>query len=212
MVDISNKTMALLLVAAMFVSLGGTMVTLNTLGSGITGFATTDQGTASINITGDLSIEFTTAEVDFGTGYTNDSGGGMEQCIISTDGTAAAGDCVDFTTPAGPFVIENIGNQDASLNIDFNGATANSFIGGTGAAFEYRMVDIGGTASCTTGVGPTTFTDVSTTPADVCNGTGVGTGFLFADGDDELELHINVSIPQDAPVAANTATITATAS
>ncbi len=204
MVDISNKTMALLLVAAMFVSLGGTMVTLNSIGSGITGYAPSDAGTANITIASDISIEFTTAQIDFGSGFTNDSGAGMEHCTFDTNGTDPAGDCVNFNSGLAPFVIENIGNQDAALALQFDDNAA-GFIGGTTPGFEY-FVQNGEAGSCTGTIAPTSFTTIDTSSNSAC------TVFEFEEANDELNVHINVSIPQDAPTATNTVTLTATAS
>jgi len=207
MVDISNKALALVLVASIFVSLGGTLVSLNSLGQtgGLTGYALSDQGTANITIEGDLSIEFTTDQVDLGSGYTNDSGGGMEYCTFDTNGTDPSGDCVGFNSGLSPFTIENIGNQDAtlSLNIDTDAAT---LIGGNSPVFEYA-VENAESGSCS-GATPTTFTDVSTMPTTICPTTG----FNFESGNDLLNIHVNVSVPQDATTGSREATLTATAS
>jgi hypothetical protein len=59
--DISNKTLAIFLVAAIFISLCGTLVSLNKLSSmGFTGYAIndTDLGYTNFSITSNVSLVF----------------------------------------------------------------------------------------------------------------------------------------------------------
>lgn len=208
MVDVSNKTLAVILMASIFVSIGGTVVSLNSLGqtSGLTGYALTDQATASINITGDLSIEFAVDQVDFGAGFTNDTGAGIEYCTFDTNGTNPSGsaNCSGFNDDLSPFTIENIGNQDAALALQFDEDAA-SLLGGTSPGFEYA-VENNVTDACDAGLTSTSFTTVTTGSSTVCS------NFNFDTGSDLLNLHIRVSVPQDATVGFRQATVTATAS
>ena len=78
--DISNKTLAMFLVAAIVVSIAGTTISLNRLGdisTSPTGFATSGVGNVSLNVNTDLSIVLDEAWINFGdcvppaTGTTN---------------------------------------------------------------------------------------------------------------------------------------------
>jgi hypothetical protein len=72
--EISNRTLAILLIIAIAISLGGTIVSLNRLAQVrvpvITGFAS-DQGTATVNITSQASLIFAVNSIDFGNGWVN---------------------------------------------------------------------------------------------------------------------------------------------
>ncbi len=83
--DISNRTVVLLLIATIIISLGGAFISLSTVNSRlsgmglapITGFALTPNATATVEITTTSSIKFQTAasSVDFGSGGVNTAGG-----------------------------------------------------------------------------------------------------------------------------------------
>lgn len=65
--DISNKTLGLLLVAAIVVSVGGTFLSLQQLGSlSATGYATSDTGLVNLTVEEVLSIELIDSVIDFG--------------------------------------------------------------------------------------------------------------------------------------------------
>ena len=77
MAEVSNRVLAALLIVAIVVSLGGTMVSLNRIRMlsfvPVTGFDTTDTGEVGVNITAQAAMEFTKAGIDFGTGWVNSS-------------------------------------------------------------------------------------------------------------------------------------------
>ena len=70
--DINNKTLATLLVVAIIVSIGGTLISLNRLskfgGIGVTGFATSGTAKVNLSVTSSTGITVTQA-IDFGSGY-----------------------------------------------------------------------------------------------------------------------------------------------
>ena len=67
--EISNKTLALLLVAAIVVSIGGTLISLNNVNQGITGHVTSNAtGTTSVNVGAVTTLRFDISSVDFGAG------------------------------------------------------------------------------------------------------------------------------------------------
>ncbi|MCF7799319.1 hypothetical protein K9M74_05445, partial [Candidatus Woesearchaeota archaeon] len=73
--DISNKTLGLLLVAAIVVSVGGTLMSLNQLESvSPTGFATTGSGTVDLDIGSYVAIVVDDTAINFGTCTLVDTG------------------------------------------------------------------------------------------------------------------------------------------
>jgi len=209
--DISNKSLAFLLVAAMVLSLGGTILSLNKLGTiGATGMATgTDQGIANLSINGSTAVTFTVNSVEFGSGYTNDTDGNVgtvENCTIDTNGTnpSADNDCVGFNPNVPPFIIRNDGNQDSQLTISAD-KDSTAFFGSSNGGV-YWFVEDNESNSCGT-VNPATWTAISTGNIDACGGAAA---FKYQDSTDSVKLHIKVDIPLDAPSGTKTTTITAT--
>ena len=115
--DISNKTLAWLLIGAIIVSILGTFTALNRIQKlGITGAATTTQGTATVNITTSQSIRFAVATIDWGTGGVNTTAG-YNNCTLYTDGTSNGPGCYGFDTVSQGLVLENDGNQNVNVTI-----------------------------------------------------------------------------------------------
>lgn len=122
--DISNRTLALLLVTAIVVSLGATVYTLNYLGRfrgfGVpTGRAPSDLGNVSLEVSNQVSIFLSTSVIDFGTGFVNTS------CSLLTEyshanltaGATYTDDTDCWTAPEAPtsWILENNGNLNATV-------------------------------------------------------------------------------------------------
>jgi hypothetical protein len=87
--DISNKTLALFLVAAIILSLGGTIVSLNKLQqvTGPTGFISRT-GRVNLTILQATDISLSNATIDFGTGVVNTSNTVCaNRSVLSNNGT-----------------------------------------------------------------------------------------------------------------------------
>lgn len=212
--EVSNKTLGLLLVAAVAISLFGTVISINKLNQfgqvKTTGYATSTTGTASVNVNTSTSIIFAVSSVDWGTGQVNATA--YFNCTLATDAANSEG-CIDFTSKNGaPFILENDGGTLAVVNLASN-ATGVQFIGGDaiygGPQFKYK-VSANETSSCAGSLAPATYTDV--------NVTGVGTticstpGLNSSVGADSLKIDILVNIPYTAAAGQKAATLTATAS
>lgn len=140
--DETNKTLALLLVAAIIVSLGGTIISLNKLGemelAGITGFASTnDTGTVTLSVTDSTQIAFTTTTLDFGTGFVNGTAN-CNNCTMWTNSSIGGENysdpcCAGTSWPSlgleSGLWIENQGNTNLSVQLNFT-EDASEFIGG----------------------------------------------------------------------------------
>ena len=217
--DLSNKAIALILVAAIVASFGGTLLSLNTLAGlaavrGVTGLATdTESGTTTIVITGNVSIAFNVSTVNFGVGYVNSTTGAVDNCTLTTKGVKdPALNCVNFTAVSAPMEIKNDGNTNVSLQLSSD-KNATNFLGGTTPKFVWRVEAGNANAdNC-----PTTYQNISiyNNWTNVIGGTSVyvcGTASVdpFGWNSGHVHLHLNLSIPDDVPQGAKSATITAT--
>ena len=103
-------------------------------GFAITGYATAN-GTVNVTINTSVSLNFTTSEVNWGTGAvdietvwaTLDTVGGV------TNGT--------WSAVSSGLVIRNAGNVNLTLNLS-TGKNASAFIGGTGESYEYNVSNV----------------------------------------------------------------------
>lgn len=144
--DISNRTVVLLLVVAIVVSLGGTMISLSKISSmGITGAATgSAAGTTNVTITSVTTLEFKVQGLDFGSGnvYSNCS-----NCNMTSNGTWTGGCCGgSWAATDHPLVIENTGNTNVDLWL--NSTKNNSELLGQSSTvepeFKWRMSTMSG--------------------------------------------------------------------
>ena len=120
MSDISNKTLAVFLLVAMVVSLGGFLASFDALDS-VTGFALTDTGVTNFTINSSLSVVFTIDKVEFGAGLVNQSG--SHTCSLNTTGDNGIPNihCSGFNNTVPSLLIQNQGTLNATLNISVNG-------------------------------------------------------------------------------------------
>lgn len=206
--DISNRTLALLLVTAIVISLGTTVYTLNMLGqgaSGPTGRASSDTGQVNLTVESTLSIKLNGLnKIDFGSGYVNSSciRGTSANLTVDASGYADQGDCwasqvVAPNEPTQPFRIENDGNQNVTLQIRCPDPRAFFMSGSTpyGGANPYNLTWKGRanetSVACPAASLTSTWGQCSGSFQTVCN-----TNFnYFPDSADEVAVDINVVIP-----------------
>lgn len=238
--ELNDRTILTLFLLSIVVSLGGAYITIQSVNklagttfSPVTGFATSVPN-ATVNLSVDLvsSIKFVAAQVDFGTGSVNTSGG-FNNCTLNTYGTRTG--CADFntvgtSTTSGGFTIENDGNTNLSVELVSN-ASAAAFIGVGSAVFGWNA-SVNETGSCkniSTSSAPENNVNPNTTI--VCGGAGSasadcgtifesvttgGTGknicprLLFTDSNDALRIDLNITIPYDAPAGKKAARLIVT--
>jgi hypothetical protein len=143
MAEISNKTLVVMLLVTMIVSLFGTMMSLNAIDgfSQLTGAwsgPSINSTYASVNltITSQLRINFTLDKVDFGSGYVK---AGQSGCTLSTGVSAEdTTGCSGFNAPnaVSALLLENIGNEYAKLNLS-NINYSTSLIGGASPGYSW---------------------------------------------------------------------------
>ena len=198
------KTENLLLVVAVIavivsvIGAGLTYDSVTTLRQWITGFAT-DAGTINLSVGSQALINFTTNNIDWGAGNVTE---GMSQALLSTaDGTNANG---TWGSVSQGLVVENIGNQNVTLNVTF-GKTADDFIGGTNPSYQYNITN-SEADSCTANAGFNldTWNESTTITTAVCD------DFHYGQGEDEITIDIKLVIPQDSDTGALGDTVTLT--
>ena len=189
----------LIILFAVLVVLTGTLFLSD---KGITGFASSVNGSTRVNISSEVSINISYDLIDFGTcvpGF-----GGLN---ISSNQTGSPSECSAGIFPSW-FVVPNIGNVDISLGID---AANSSNI----SAYTNPLIYC--TDQCTTD-GEFTWGAVNETTTDGCNGTLTGALTHFDEqGSDQTvctsleysnQRAVNVTIQMYIPVDMNVGNFT----
>lgn len=212
--EISNKTLAVIVVAAIVVTLGSTALILRMGAPVITGMVTEQTGTAQFNITSVIAIDIPGALVEFGAGSVVAE---YEICYMDTGLGGAADDTgvVDatnctWTTGAisNGFVIQNVGNVEIDVKVNSSESAATFIGGGSGniadPVFQYATdttAEGGDSVSCAGGT-IASYTTVSTGAADLMCGN-----LTFGQTTNEVELDIRVGVPKDAVPEQKTVTM-----
>jgi hypothetical protein len=218
MVDLSNKSLAMFLLAVMVISLFGTFMVLNRIGTtnnGLTGLATT--GTGIVNLTVSTFMSITTNEssnVDFGACTLNESR------AINITSTKQ----LDTTTYCGSFAQNNISvrnNGNVPVNVTLasdvcapgGGNVTCTFLNNSVLAvvenglFQFNTTSAGKltyTGGCGTPVGMTTI-NASGTPYIACTnlGSSIPANSFLTD--------FSIRLPRGLAIGLKTATLTYTA-
>jgi len=213
MEDISNKTLAILLIAAMVVSLGGTILSLNRLSmyrgvpQQISGFAT-GTGTANLSILQETTITVVSNRIDFGTGILNVTGGCTNATLLSSSHSPTAGNwspvydncwVSNATTPAAvqfsgeDIVIRNDGNVNVSLRMDSQADSAANFIGGSFMTPVYQFQSVSNETDACDYANNGSWVDINATATmRICS------MLKSNNAEDEARVSIKITIPKDA--------------
>ncbi|MBD3209645.1 hypothetical protein GF367_04490 [Candidatus Woesearchaeota archaeon] len=182
--DISNKTLAMFLVAAIVVSIAGTTISLNRLGQvkyGPTGFADYDIGNVTVNVGSTLSISISGDNtIAFGT--CTPVGG--QDIVLDSEGTGA-GNCSVMTGAGDHIIVINDGNLNANVSInvsDVGEVHSGNFLptgAGTKSWIAYKTTDVA--TDCQSGeIGSyTNFTSTASWYQACTNLTPGGNGIQF---------------------------------
>jgi hypothetical protein len=204
--EISNKMLAWLVVAAIAVSIFGTIISLNKLNqsTGLTGFATSNTtGTATVDISSQTVLRFVVTGVDFGTGQINTTSG-YNNCTMSindsTTGTITrSAGCIGFNAAAptgSTFTLQNAGTTYLNVTMNFSN-NASTFIGGVSVnpSLKFQMAENSSSAtSCiyAGGVSNKAWTEVTIgTVYNICQN-------LSFNQNNTLMMGVSVVIPSDA--------------
>jgi len=209
MADISNKTLSLLLIGAIVISLMGTLISLNRLGKigvpVITGAGTSDTGEAQLTIASQLSITVVDSTINFGSCT---PGSGNTSVVDSNntelDGTSG-GQCDNLQVPQN-ITVENDGNQLANITVK---TSDNDITGGVNYSLYFAVANATDRPGCvgTMATSWTNFTDITPTEYLACDKLN----YTDSPGKDRFWTFIRVWVPADAVQGSQSATITFTA-
>ncbi|HIJ13746.1 TPA: hypothetical protein HA371_03310 [Candidatus Woesearchaeota archaeon] len=204
--EISNKTLALILAVSIVVSLGGVLISLNKINE-LTGFATNVNGTTTLTLNETVSLKWALGSIDWVSGYVNATAAD-QNCTMNTSNYKSSG-CVGFTANSDGLVLENDGNRNLTVTLQSNDTQAQFIGGGTdygGPQFKWK-ISVNGSetlAQACASAAPTTFAEVNATNAvTICN------PFNYVDAYDTIKVDLHVNIPVSAPAGAKTAILTA---
>ncbi|NQU79865.1 hypothetical protein HQ545_08930 [Candidatus Woesearchaeota archaeon] len=206
--EISNKTLATLLVVAIVISLTGTFFAMRGVSQVtniVSGHAVGGQGTAQVNISQVVEISLVNDAVNFGTGSRNGSVVNSDtECNITSNQTTAPTNCWQYTSAGNdnfdavqPFHLENIGNTFVNLTI--NSTNYSNYFGdlGTGTGTPRYMwtpsdgnegTFTQGENGCTASLSTTAWTNFDETEQNVCP------RFNFENANDEMFVDILLGI------------------
>jgi hypothetical protein len=202
--EISNRTLAILLIAAIVISLGGTLISLNQLDRlktiSITGMQTYNEslGNVSLLISDVTWINFTVYTCNFGSGFVT-----AAVCTMNSSPYENVTGCSDNWDPAtgcnGALELKNIGNNNVTLNMSWALSQTN-FLGSSSAEFWYRMANgtragAGAEQGCHRNLINTSWTTVASDNQDIT----VCDDFAYEQSKGQfVHMHVQVAIPQDA--------------
>ena len=214
--DFSNKTLALLLVVTLVISMTGTLLSLNRLESfnynplQVSGRLGSDIGNVTLQINQSASLIFQINTINFGSGLVNASGG-FVNCTLNSEGIVqyVPANCVGFNNVTQGLVLMNDGNRNLSVTLQSN-VNSSDFIGGIvggGPQFAWNITN-NETGACQTGLFKynATWQPVNKTP-DVVT---ICTDMNWQDSADTFLIHVQVRIPGDSFGGQRNATFTAT--
>jgi hypothetical protein len=212
--DMSNRALALILVAAIVMALGGTIITLNQINpDGATGMVS-GSGKVNLSISSNANCRVDT-NVSLGTGSQPGS-----QYILSTDrDNTALGfqSCLDAASAGCQGLqINNTGN--VHLNISFSSdVDASTFlVSQTGLdATDFRYYLVNGSAAINASVGCRNITNMTAQTAGIpfnvaTSNTLICRNLTYTDGQDTMHLEFNITLEPDVLPGTKNAILTIT--
>ena len=197
--DISNKSLAALLVVAMVVSVAGTsLIMIRNLGLfSVTGKQISQSGLAQVEVTTNASFIFSVSSLQWGTGYVN-TPGGFYNCTLNTNGTTTG--CAGFNTLTTPLQLQNDGNRLLSVDLNFS-KTSGEFLSSPLSTAQFRVSEVND--SCIGALSNTTWSDFDTANPTIC------ANLQPLNGNDTLNIDFNLFIDYNETASNKNVTVTA---
>jgi len=199
------KIFAVFVFLISLLSIGVFYLSARTLFTTISGYATST-GEANLTVESAVTINFTTARINWGSGRVND---GTQSAGLNTfEANNVTGGNWTLQNSGG-LRIQNLGNVNVTLNLSGT-KTAAQMIGGTTPGYKWNISNAE-SLSCLNATGGThalsldLFYDVNTTSALFCP------RFRFTDASDTVRIDFNLTVPSDSITGALGDTITAIA-
>lgn len=205
---ITNKSLAVLLIAAMVVAVGGAMLTLAMLGNltdilqlpGITGFGSL--GVVNVSVMQTAMLNVSQPFSDFGVGYVEM---GKPGAVLVTDDIALNWTVVGNAPSKLKLRLDNIGNVNLSVSVISDKNAVNFVGGGSSPSLSFGTVVYN--SSCT-GTAPGGWIELREENGLGNNTRNVCSQLQFLNNQNQMALNIRVYIPYNAPIGNKTATLT----
>ena len=210
--DLSSKTLIIMVSISLLLVLTSAFIFYSRFNGEKISAALVEQARARLNITTRASINFTISDVDWGSGYVNET---ALYCQLNTEGLNSPLNCTNFTTVYEGLRLENDGNRNVQLNVSTNNSAA-QFLGGTSPIYQWKFANNETNACGSQGIGVNcvanasalnfqSYVSVSTSPTEVCP------CFRASNPTDLLNLELQIRIPSDSYTGLRESTITAVA-
>ena len=210
--DISNKILAAFLLAAIVVSLAGTIISVNKIGDlSTTGFATAD-GTASLEILEVLDI---TTEDSSSIGFGNcEIDSGADLVLDSTEDNAGVhGACDEYSSEV--IAIRNAGNQRAAVTVqasDVGEAHNGTFLTSeSGISYLAYKVNNAGVGSGNDGGCEGNLVEEYTNFTEADQGLNLCDNLHYVQDSNSVTMDVQTILPSDVDTGEYTVTFTYTA-
>ncbi|MBU2638114.1 MAG: hypothetical protein KJ955_04020 [Nanoarchaeota archaeon] len=211
----TSRTLVVILVATLFISIFGAVITLERFGGfrALTGSwgepGSTTYGATNLTISTNLKINFSDDTVNFGSGWLCPA---CTSARIGTDGTNDTTCNCGWNLPNG-LILENVGNRYARINLS-NTAQVGSFPGGAGAEYSWQWNNE--SAVTCTGANVMNLTGNQTAKSNLTApiltpGLVLCERMNYSLNDNMINISFWVKIMQDSPVTAKNDTWTAVA-
>ncbi|MCM2325710.1 MAG: hypothetical protein NDI94_04550 [Candidatus Woesearchaeota archaeon] len=202
--DISNRTLALLLLAAIVVSLGATVYTLNTLNNvgGFTGRAASPKyGNVTLTVVSAESFRLEVANINFGSGFVNTTDPKCQG--TNSNATLFAGATYNDTNgdncwvsltslPQVPVGFEIVNDGNVNLTISVTGPNSSNFFPGSTGTFRNLSWKARNNESsaCTSGLASSIWKDFQNHSQTVCSKLS-----YYPESQDSIGIDVKVVIP-----------------
>ena len=211
--EFSNKSLAVLLLAVMVISLGGTILSLNRMNEiKTTGYVSSATGTVNLSVSQSVSITTTDGNiVDFGS-CSPSSGNGVTTNVTSDVLEQTGTACISFTQSN--ISVRNDGNVNASVTINASAVgkadnASGAFLSSTSAksSLMYKSTNAGRLTNLGGCTGGTVGSYAPFTQAGygypICTNLKAG----IVGGDNSLVVDFKIVVPNDAPTGVSSDTI-----
>jgi hypothetical protein len=201
MMEISNKTLAWLVVATIIASMAGTIISLNKINNSLTGYATSNTtGNVTVTIASTTSLTFAIGSLALGSGAIDGAYNNCTMYVNSTtlNATNKNAGCIGFSNSTWPLIIENNGNTVLNITLNFSN-NASTFIGGAAVTPQFQFIIYNNeTGSCNTLNSSLTSTFTEVTAAMVGQNMLACTGLNWSNTQDSIGIGVLVRIPADS--------------
>jgi len=217
--EISNKTLAWLVVAAIVVSVFGTTMSLWNLNNkeSFAGYVTLTNSTAgaTVGISQSVILRFAINATNFGSGSVNSGAGywGCNMGINASSTTIYQNGCTGFNPSGNALVIENVGTSYMNVTLNITG-NATTFLGNSpsdaigSGAFMYEVSD-NESGSCVGTKYNTSWTIVQNGTATAISPILICSNLSYAVSSNSLAIGLNITLTNNATPGAKFVVFTA---